>query len=147
MSSLASQITSLTIVYSTVYSRAHHRKHQRAASLAFVWEFTGDPDTTFILFSNFASIQVCVVGSEEIQTWFIVPMSNYVFAIGQSFKHKLNFMTRVYLYRKFLDKYFFHHRMSFGNRRCLGLKNHLTNHVNRFAPEGLHTAMKTTTFL
>ena len=33
---LASQITSLTIVYSTVYSDAHQRKHQSSASLAFV---------------------------------------------------------------------------------------------------------------
>ena len=32
----ASQITSLTIVYSTVYSDADQRKHQRSASLAFV---------------------------------------------------------------------------------------------------------------
>ena len=37
MSSIASQITSLTIVYSTVYSDAEQRKHQRSASLAFVW--------------------------------------------------------------------------------------------------------------
>ena len=33
---MASQITSLTIVYSTVYSGADHRKHQSSASLAFV---------------------------------------------------------------------------------------------------------------
>ena len=37
MSSLASQITHLTIVNSTVYSRAGQRKHQSSASLAFVW--------------------------------------------------------------------------------------------------------------
>ena len=37
MSSVASQITTLTIVYSTVYSRADQRKHQSSASLAFVW--------------------------------------------------------------------------------------------------------------
>ena len=37
MNSLASQITSLTIVYSTVYSRADQRKHQSSTSLAFVW--------------------------------------------------------------------------------------------------------------
>ena len=37
MSLLASQITSLTIVYSAVYSDADHRKHQSSASLAFVW--------------------------------------------------------------------------------------------------------------
>ena len=33
---IASQITSLTIVYSTVYSEADQRKHQSSASLAFV---------------------------------------------------------------------------------------------------------------
>ena len=36
MSLMASQITSLTIVYSTVYSDADLRKHQSSASLAFV---------------------------------------------------------------------------------------------------------------
>ena len=34
---IASLITSLTIVYSTVYSYADQRKHQSSASLAFVW--------------------------------------------------------------------------------------------------------------
>ena len=43
MNMMASQITSLTIVYSTVYSGADQRKYQSSASLAFVWgEFTGD---------------------------------------------------------------------------------------------------------
>ena len=41
MGAIASQITSLTIVYSTVYSDADQRKHQSSASLAFVREFTG----------------------------------------------------------------------------------------------------------
>ena len=36
MSAMASQNTSVTIVYSTVYSGAHQRKHQSSASLAFV---------------------------------------------------------------------------------------------------------------
>ena len=36
MNVMASQITSLTIVYSTVYSDAIQRKHQSSASLAFV---------------------------------------------------------------------------------------------------------------
>ena len=36
MSALASQITSLAIVYSTVYSGTDQRKHQSPASLAFV---------------------------------------------------------------------------------------------------------------
>ena len=37
MGMLASQITSLTIVYLTVYSDADQRKYQSSASLAFVW--------------------------------------------------------------------------------------------------------------
>ena len=37
MSPMASQITSLTIVCSTVYSGADQRKHQSSAPLAFVW--------------------------------------------------------------------------------------------------------------
>ena len=43
MGATASQITSLTIVYSTVYSDADQSKHQSPASLAFVYgEFTVD---------------------------------------------------------------------------------------------------------
>ena len=37
MTMMASQITSLTVVYSTVYSDADQRKHQSSTSLAFVW--------------------------------------------------------------------------------------------------------------
>ena len=37
MNTMASQITSITVVYSIVYSDADQRKHQSSASLAFVW--------------------------------------------------------------------------------------------------------------
>ena len=37
MNTIASQITSLTIVYLTVNSDADQRKHQSSASLVFVW--------------------------------------------------------------------------------------------------------------
>ena len=37
ISAMASQITSLPTVYSTVYSDADQSKHQSSASLAFVW--------------------------------------------------------------------------------------------------------------
>ena len=37
VTTMASHITSLTVVYSTVYSDADERKHQSSASLAFVW--------------------------------------------------------------------------------------------------------------
>ena len=37
MGAMVYQITSFTIVYSTVYSGVDQRKHQSSASLAFVW--------------------------------------------------------------------------------------------------------------
>ena len=40
---MASQITGLTIVYSSVYSGAYQRKHQSSASLAF---FAGNSPVT-----------------------------------------------------------------------------------------------------
>ena len=43
---MASQITSLTIVYSTVYSDADQRKHQSSASLAFVWGIHRGPENS-----------------------------------------------------------------------------------------------------
>ena len=41
MTTMAFQITSLTVVYSTVYSDADQRRHQSSASLALCGEFTG----------------------------------------------------------------------------------------------------------
>ena len=42
MTTMASQINSLTVVYSTVYSDADQRKHQSSASQAFVWGINRD---------------------------------------------------------------------------------------------------------
>ena len=42
MGAMASQITSLTTVYSIVYSGAYQRKYQSSASLAFVRGMTGE---------------------------------------------------------------------------------------------------------
>ena len=42
MGTMATQITRLMIIYSTIYSDTDQRKHQSSASLAFVCgEFTG----------------------------------------------------------------------------------------------------------
>ena len=46
MGMIASQITSLMIVYSTVYSDADQRKHQNSASLAFVQGIHREPVNT-----------------------------------------------------------------------------------------------------
>ena len=42
MTTMASQISSLTVVYSTVYSDAVQRKYESSASLAYVWEIHRD---------------------------------------------------------------------------------------------------------
>ena len=44
MGAIASKITSLTIVYSTVYSGEDQRKHQSSVSLAFVRGIHRRPD-------------------------------------------------------------------------------------------------------
>ena len=46
MGAIASQITSLPIVYSTVYSDADQRKPQSSASLAFMWGIHRGPGTS-----------------------------------------------------------------------------------------------------
>ena len=43
MGAMASQVTSLTIVYSTIYSDADQGKHQSSESLAFVRGIKGWP--------------------------------------------------------------------------------------------------------
>ena len=58
MGVVASQITSLTIVYSNVYSGADQSKHQSSASLAFVWEFTGTGEFPAQMASNAENVSI-----------------------------------------------------------------------------------------
>ena len=55
---LASQITSLMIVYSSVYSGADQRKHQSSTSLTFVREFTGDGEFPAQRASNAGNVSI-----------------------------------------------------------------------------------------
>ena len=79
MDEMASQITSLTIVYSAVYSDADQRKHQSSASLAFVrgihrWKKLGS-ETSVMHNENYDTLQRCdmsvVVASQIIGIGFI----------------------------------------------------------------------------
>ena len=58
MGAIASQITSLTIVHSTVYSDADQIKHQSSASLAFVREFTGTGEFPAQMASNAENVSI-----------------------------------------------------------------------------------------
>ena len=58
MSTIASQITSLTIVYSTIYSGADQSKHQSSASLAFVWGIHRDREFPAQLASNAENVSI-----------------------------------------------------------------------------------------
>ena len=71
MSAMTSQITSSTIVYSTVYSGADQRKHQSYASLAFVREFTGDREFRAQKASN----------AENVSIWWRQHVSTAIFIV------------------------------------------------------------------
>ena len=89
MRAIASQITSLTIVYSTVYSGADQRKHQSSVSLAFVQGIHRGPvnsphkvpvtrkilpfDDVFIMVSNLSSLaapRVCCYNNLQYGQWW-----------------------------------------------------------------------------
>ena len=58
MGAIAFQITSLTIVFSTVYLDTDQRKHQSSASLAFCREFTGTGEFTAQMASNTEHVSI-----------------------------------------------------------------------------------------
>ena len=58
MGTIPSQITSLTIVYSTVYSGADQRKHQSSASLAFVQGIHRGPVNSPQMASNAENVSI-----------------------------------------------------------------------------------------
>ena len=65
MTTMASQITSLTVVNSAVYSDADQRKHQSSASLAFVWgihrDFPHKGPVTWKMFPFDDVIMYCIM--------------------------------------------------------------------------------------
>ena len=100
MGALASQITSLTSVYSTVYSDADQRKHQSFVSLALVWGIHRGPvnsphkwPITRKMFPFDDVIIDCLSFWDETQTdddsrWFFLRHAD-TFQINKSAKLKL----------------------------------------------------------
>ena len=88
MTTMSSQITSLTVVYSAVYSDSDQRKHQSSASLAFVWGIHRDrwiPRTKgqlrgkcFHLMTSscnyFLTPLPCLPGASELIHWKLRPL-------------------------------------------------------------------------
>ena len=58
MGAIASQINSLTIVYSTVYSDADQRQQQSSASLAFVGNSSGTSEFPAQMASNAENVSI-----------------------------------------------------------------------------------------
>ena len=83
MTTMAYQITSLTVVYSTVCSDADQRKHQSSASLAFVWGIHRDrwiPRTRgklsgkcFRLMTSSCPCLQKILPHEDVMTWTLFP--------------------------------------------------------------------------
>ena len=75
MTMLASQITSLTVVYSIVYSGVNQRKHQSSASLAFVREIhrgpVNFPHKWPVTRKMFPFDDVIIKSSSQLITWNI----------------------------------------------------------------------------
>ena len=104
MSLMASQITSLTVVYSTVYSDADQRKHHSSASLALCGEFTGT--------GEFPAQRASY--AEYVSIWWRHHYAILLLCVGSQWQHKFSMKRRrhftlyritqiLYLYRyKFL---------------------------------------------
>ena len=86
MDVVASQITSLTIVYSTVYLGADQRKHQSSASLAFVRGIhrgpVNSPHKWPVTRKMFSSDDVIIGVDGDDGMWLMVSLVVLVFHVG-----------------------------------------------------------------
>ena len=83
---VASQITSLTIVYPTVYSGADQRKHQSSASLAI---YAGNSPVTSEFPAQMAS------NAENVSIWW---------------RHRVNSHDGVHFSSSIISSYVYHHK-------------------------------------
>ena len=113
MGTIASQIASLTIVYSTVYSGADQSKHQSSASLAFVWGIHRGPVNSphkwpvtrkMFPFDDVIMIVIlCSAASIVPRSTSVIPSLQFVFLGHSSTGHSSNAneyyrMSPVFLY-------------------------------------------------
>ena len=97
---MAHQITSLTIVYSTVYSGTDRRKHQSSASLAFVrgshrWP-VNSPHKGPVTRKMFPFDDVIIFKAQSLAKYFgdfiyaLLPLHSYVQCLCSNYKHHKN---------------------------------------------------------
>ena len=91
MGTIASQITSFTIVYSTVYSDADQRKHQSSASLAFVRGWTGEFPAQMA--SNAENDDVVMVWIRA--CWLLYHIQNYSINHRAAIRYVQTYLTAI----------------------------------------------------
>ena len=87
MGAMASQITSLTIVYSTIYSGADQRKHQSSASLAFVRGIHREPVNSL---HKWPVMQKMFPFDDFIMAWSKIVVSPCYLTLSQQYLYFLN---------------------------------------------------------
>ena len=101
MSAMASQINSLTIVYSTVYAGTDQRKHQSSASLAFVrgnsavaGEFPAQraSNAENVPFDDVIMRQMKVATQDTSKFFIIVPLQDK--STGDQWSHSLKTLAK-----------------------------------------------------
>ena len=100
MTTMASQITSLTVVYSIVDSDADQRKHQSSASLAFVWGIHRDRwisrtkgqlrGKCFHLMTSPCECECRILTIHSLATWRFKDISSSVSLKINVYKHRIN---------------------------------------------------------
>ena len=122
MDAIASQITSLTIVYSIVYSDADQRKHQSSASLAFVRRIHRGPvnsphkwpvtrkmfsfDDVIMFSRSFTTTSltqkeshILITQGDVKQPWGVWLNGSYGFTANSQYNHKRTKLTKaVYIF-------------------------------------------------
>ena len=145
MGAIASQITSLTIVYSTVYSGADQRKHQSSASLAFVRGIHRGPvntphkwPVTRKMFPFDDVIMLCTNSQVRLLSFTFFPewISNYII-VKCGVKLYIHFSTRCSRWSLRMGRSF--HPALYWACHCLSMLGLKWNHVSKRGPRGLST--------
>ena len=103
MTTMASQITSFTVVYSTVYSDADQRKHQSSASLAFPTQRASNAENVSIWWRHHVVPKPPV--DQKAPLWGqTVPQAQPRFGLGNSLRILSNWYKLLFPPRQYKEK-------------------------------------------